>query len=1233
MTSIVGLMRMVVTMKAGRFLREHRERELLKRSGVFDETEYLCRYPDVARTGMDPILHYLRHGAEEGRCAHPLFDEQWYVKTYPDVAASGMSPLVHFVQHGAREGRSPCADLDVPTYLKQHSFCLTHDVNPLAHVRLTEWYHRRPGSSARGKPHVHPESVRKRGDNGAGGSKAHPVSGPTVTREHLMAARAAVAGCTRPFSVIMPTWNRRSMISKAIDSVLAQTYPYFELIIADDGSTDGTRAFLESQYPEEIRNGRIRWVDGPHSGVSGARNRALAAASGDWVAYLDSDNTWRPDYLLCMASEFVTRPWRRTAYTGLRVNRGHTDQQLVFCRPFDWAQLSRQNFIDLNVFSHHRGLYDQLGGFDEGLHRLVDWELIIRYTELYPPAFVNAVLADYYIYKDTDHITTTEPLQINWDRVWAKHHVARLAHGSDEWRLAYVLWDFPALSQTFVLAEIRELVARGYDVKVYFHRAPDQAATLDFPIESVRFTNAEQLSIHLRRDRRNWIHSHFAYPAVTLAGFPAARECGIPFSFMPHAVDIFHHTNRTRNRLKEMTNDPLCRRVICYGPYHRSFLISQGVPASKVLMSSQAFQSLPAVRSSGSCEPRSRAGTRTRIVCIGRYIEKKGIEYLIRAMGMLDPDEFEADVYGYGPLESSYRKLIEELGVTNVRIHGPFQGDDERAAIYGSADLFVLPCVEAADGDVDGFPTVFLEAMSAGVPVVTTPVSANADFLSDGINALLCPPRDPAALAERIRWCRTQPPSVLERVRDHARSTVSLKCGSREVVDALLDCTVRAPLDIYMVTYHPTTETDYRRTLRIIDRVFEMTTTPFTLTVVDNASHDECVTALRRTARRHQNLRLIELPENVGCGPASNIAYRQARSDYVIYLCSNETCIARPGWERGLLSYMQTHPEVALAGHLIGSPRWTTGAEYMAQPWFRNFRNQEFARPRPDRVFRHVQGGVHILRREAFVKHGGFNDLVPNSQCDVELSYYLESCGWKLGDIPSVVSLTQKTRPTIHALIDEAVDVVHPVTADSDARLIEQCVSGRLRRCNITGWCESRDGILAEPGEIVEGFTCPETGSTGRSRALYRLLARSHWIYRDLRLGARLSDSSLIEPLRPMFNMTDVLVSAGEFNPGDGDGWVPPDGRPVDVAIISEIDLKALEAGRRGQSWLDRLIGETGTLVFGYRLSADTPPVARFKSLAREHGCTCHVEAATSRVNGYGLALLIIWSRRDGGCC
>ena len=82
------------------------DQQLLRKSHHFDEAWYLHRYSDVARRNMDPIKHYLRYGAAEGRDPGPAFSTRGYLERYPDVAASGLNPLVHYLRHGMQEGRA-----------------------------------------------------------------------------------------------------------------------------------------------------------------------------------------------------------------------------------------------------------------------------------------------------------------------------------------------------------------------------------------------------------------------------------------------------------------------------------------------------------------------------------------------------------------------------------------------------------------------------------------------------------------------------------------------------------------------------------------------------------------------------------------------------------------------------------------------------------------------------------------------------------------------------------------------------------------------------------------------------------------------------------------------------------------------------------------------------------------------------------------------------------------------
>ena len=117
-----GLARTIFSISTLQFTKRYRLRRdlaVIERSRLFDEPWYLAQYPDVARAGIEPRLHYLLIGAAEGRDPHPLFDSSWYLERNSDVVRAGLNPLVHYIVRGAIEGRDPHPPLDASAELER----------------------------------------------------------------------------------------------------------------------------------------------------------------------------------------------------------------------------------------------------------------------------------------------------------------------------------------------------------------------------------------------------------------------------------------------------------------------------------------------------------------------------------------------------------------------------------------------------------------------------------------------------------------------------------------------------------------------------------------------------------------------------------------------------------------------------------------------------------------------------------------------------------------------------------------------------------------------------------------------------------------------------------------------------------------------------------------------------------------------------------------------------------
>ena len=191
-------------------------------------------------------------------------------------------------------------------------------------------------------------------------------------------------------SAVLTTFNRKESLARALRSVLDQTYPLDEIIVVDDGSTDGTRNALSIEFPS------IVWLKQKNKGVSSARNLGIRKARHPWIALLDSDDEWKPEKI-----EFqINRVKNQTDPMAC-----HTDEK--------WIRKGNQvippKFLDKtphNLFSRslrrclicpssaliHRKVFSEIGFFDESLPVCEDYDFWLRLLLLQPPELVDQKL-------------------------------------------------------------------------------------------------------------------------------------------------------------------------------------------------------------------------------------------------------------------------------------------------------------------------------------------------------------------------------------------------------------------------------------------------------------------------------------------------------------------------------------------------------------------------------------------------------------------------------------------------------------------------------------------------------------------------------------------------------------------------------------------------------------------------------------------------------------------------
>ena len=307
----------------------------------------------------------------------------------------------------------------------------------------------------------------------------------------------------------------------------------------------------------------------------------------------------------------------------------------------------------------------------------------------------------------------------------------------------HVRYVLPVAPLALVLAQLRFGITRPL---VYF-RTLSYLLTRSHPTVKARlrtilhFGEGVQVADLLRKTpRNNPIHAHFVDRAAIVA-LVAGRLLERNYSVTAHANDIYVDPVMLPEKIVEARFVATCTE---YNAAHLAGIapdaaasitcIHHGLDVKRYVPNNESYSYRPA------------------ILAVGQLREKKGFTYLVAACAELARrgHEFVCDIVGEGPLRPELEAQIRESQLEDtIFLRGAL---DHQSVIehYRAASVFALPCITAANGDMDGIPNVILEAMAMELPVVSTRHSGIPEAVDDGISGLLVPKRDTAALADAI---------------------------------------------------------------------------------------------------------------------------------------------------------------------------------------------------------------------------------------------------------------------------------------------------------------------------------------------------------------------------------------------------------------------------------------------------------------------------------------------------
>ncbi|MBA8816650.1 glycosyltransferase involved in cell wall biosynthesis [Microbacterium halimionae] len=528
-------------------------------AGIVDPVLYAAQLGLDEMNTAEAAAHYIHSGYRHGYAVNILIDDFVLKRNM-----SGTTRPLAYDYIASAEWNTPVSPAwDAEVYLTEHPEARQHPGGPVGHlwgrVQSDPQNVKIPIQDASGVRSVdwtdfyqhtlHAISAwsTARADNG----RRRPNSWLKKPTEPLPVWGDANA---QPLvSIVMPVWNRSGGVRVAAESVLAQTWTNWELLIVDDGSWDDTATIAQLLA---CRDQRIRFIPRDHSGVSATRNAGIDAAQGEYIAFLDSDNEWQPLFLETMVSSMVEEG---DAVTFATVELVHEDRVSYRQNEPTHDSLLLGNSVDLNSLVVRSDALAAAGNFDTALPRAVDFDLILRLAEKNRIRHIPVLGPVYGNHEEyADRISTAEPMgwdtyvrlraQVAWDEVRGKEllsgtHVVAILNRRDT-DISYKLKELLLLSEDPSFSVLVAFIAPTREEWMSGAAARPGRPNLDTQlfVEFESFSYAVNMCLtKVRRTGTLVLGPHALFDADSIrklanAAEPASRRVVIPTNVTPQGV-------------------------------------------------------------------------------------------------------------------------------------------------------------------------------------------------------------------------------------------------------------------------------------------------------------------------------------------------------------------------------------------------------------------------------------------------------------------------------------------------------------------------------------------------------------------------------------------------------------------------------------------------------------------------------------------------------------------------